>query len=233
MSERVLRAFNSELDRKVGVIKTPALCLIEGPNDSGKSVLILQYCFGALMSGYSCYLITTESSMRGVRTDMSSLSWDPTYFIITGQLKIAEMHVKNINWMAEQYSKLLQLITAFIRSRKKEEVFFLDSMTYLLTNASTPEILNFFSVLRNIVDEDGKTIFLTIHTHALDTDLFLRLRSITDVHLLLNIKEMGERIVRVLQVMKLKGAEKSGLSLAFEVDAAYGIRVLPFSQAKA
>jgi archaellum biogenesis ATPase FlaH len=44
---------------------------------------------------------------------------------------------------------------------------------------------------------------------------------------------MGERIVRVLQVMKLKGAEKSGLSLAFEVDAAYGIRVLPFSQAKA
>jgi hypothetical protein len=37
MSERVLRAFNSELDRKVGVIKTPALCLIEGPNDSGKS----------------------------------------------------------------------------------------------------------------------------------------------------------------------------------------------------
>jgi hypothetical protein len=30
MSERVLKAFNSELDRKVGVIKTPALCLIEG-----------------------------------------------------------------------------------------------------------------------------------------------------------------------------------------------------------
>ncbi|MEM3053908.1 MAG: hypothetical protein QXJ47_06095, partial [Candidatus Caldarchaeum sp.] len=112
-------------------------------------------------------------------------------------------------------------------------VFFIDSMTYLLTNASTTDILNFFTVLRNIVDEQEKTIFLTIHTHALDTDLFLRLRSISDVHFVLSVKEMGERIVRVLQVMKLKGAEKSGLTIAFEVDQVFGIRVLPFSQAKA
>ncbi|MCS7110251.1 MAG: hypothetical protein NZ956_02120 [Candidatus Caldarchaeum sp.] len=233
MSENQIRAFNNELDRKIGTIKTPALCLIEGPNDSGKSVLTLQYCYGALLSGFNCYLLTTESSMRGVRDGMAGLSWDPTYFIITGRFKIGEMHVKNFTWLPQQYSKLLKLVTAFIKSRTKEQVFFIDSMTYLLTNASTTEILNLFTVLRNIVDEEEKTIFMTIHTHALGTDLFLRLRSLSDVHFVLNVKEMGERIVRTLQVMKLKGAEKSGLTVAFEVDQVFGIRVLPFSQAKA
>lgn len=233
MKDNTIRAFNNELDRKVGNIKTPALCLVEGPNDSGKSVLALQYCYGALLSGFNCYLITTESSMRGIREGMAGLSWDPTYFIITGRLKIGEMHVKNFSWTSDQYTKLLKLVAAFIRSRQKEQIFFIDSMTYLLTNATTTEILNFFTVLRNIVDEEEKTIFLTIHTHALETDLFLRLRSLSDVHFVLNVKEMGERIVRTLQVMKLKGAEKSGLTVAFEVDTVYGIRVLPFSQAKA
>lgn len=233
MKETSIKAFNSELDRKIGPIKTPALCLIEGPNDSGKSVMTLQYCYGSLLSGFNCYLLTTESSMRGIKDGMAGLSWDPTYFIITGRLKVGEMHVKNFTWMPQQYSKLLKLVTAFIRSRTKEQVFFIDSMTYLLTNASANETLNFFSVLRNIVDEEEKTIFLTIHTHALDTDLFLRLRSLSDVHFVLNVKEMGERIVRILQVMKLKGAEKSGLSIAFEVDQVFGLRVLPFSQAKA
>lgn len=233
MTDNTIKAFNSELDRKIGLIKTPALCLIEGPNDSGKSVLALQYCYGALLSGFSCYLLSTEASMKGIRQGMAALSWDPTYFIITGQLKIGEMHVKNFAWLPQQYSKLLKLVTAFIRSRTKEKVFFIDSMTYLLTNASTTETLNFFTTLRNIVDEEDKTIFLTIHTHALETDLFLRLRSISDVHFVLNVKEMGERIVRTLQVLKLKGAEKSGLTIVFEVDQVFGIRVLPFSQAKA
>ncbi|MEM1964864.1 MAG: ATPase domain-containing protein [Candidatus Caldarchaeum sp.] len=233
MSEKSIRSFNSELDRKIGPIKIPCLCLIEGPNDSGKSVVVLQYCYGALQSGLNCYLLTTESSMRGIRDGMASLSLDPVYFLISGRLKVGEMHVKNLTWNSEQNSRMLKLITSFIKSRKKEEVFFLDSMTYLVTNAQTPEILNFFTTVRNIVDSDGKTIFLTIHTHALNTDLSVRLRSIADAHFMLNVKEMGERIVRTLQVMKLKGAERSGLILAFEVDQAFGIRVLPFSQAKA
>ncbi|MEM4290948.1 MAG: ATPase domain-containing protein [Candidatus Caldarchaeum sp.] len=233
MTDGSIKSFNPELDRKIGPIKTPSLCLIEGPNDSGKSVLIMQYCYGALLTGFNCYLLTTESSIRGVREDMKSLTWDTTYHLLTGRLKIGEMHVKNMTWMTDQSAKLLKLITAFIRSREKEQIFFVDSMTYLLTNAQTSDILNFFTVVRNIVDTEGKTIFLSIHTHALNTDLSLRLRSISDAHFVLNVKEFGERIFRTLQVMKLKGAERSSLTLAFEVDQAFGIRVLPFSQAKA
>jgi len=80
-----IKSFNPELDRKIGPIKTPSLCLIEGPNDSGKSVLIMQYCYGALLTGFNCYLLTTESSIRGVREDMKSLTWiRPTIFSPAG-----------------------------------------------------------------------------------------------------------------------------------------------------
>lgn len=36
---RYIKAMNPELDRKIGELRVPFLCLIEGPNDSGKSVL--------------------------------------------------------------------------------------------------------------------------------------------------------------------------------------------------
>ncbi|MDW8360672.1 MAG: ATPase domain-containing protein, partial [Candidatus Caldarchaeum sp.] len=114
MTDAAIKSYNPELDRKIGPIKIPALCLVEGPNDSGKSVLVLQYCYGALLTGYSCYLLTTESSMKSVRDDMKSLSWDTTYHLLTGRLKVGEMHVKNMTWMPEQSAKLLKLITAFI-----------------------------------------------------------------------------------------------------------------------
>ncbi len=233
MEAKEIRSFNSELDRKLGPVSIPSLFLIEGPNDSGKSVLAMQYCYGALNSGLKCYFMTTETSFRGLRESMKSLSWDVTENINLGNLKIAEMHVKNTIWNENDSPKILKLISSFIESRHGIECFVIDSMTYLLTNATTSDILSFFTHLRNIVDKQRKTVILTIHTHAMDQDLFLRLRSIADVHFLLVVKEMGEKIVRVLQAMKMKGAEKSGLSLSFEIDQVFGIRVLPFSQAKA
>ena len=64
--------------------------------------------------------------------------------------------------------------------------------------------------------------------------MLIRMRSICDVHFILSIKEIGDKIVKLLQVPKLKGAVKpSSITLSFDVDPAFGIKVLPFSQAKA
>ncbi|MDJ0269199.1 MAG: flagellar accessory protein FlaH [Aigarchaeota archaeon] len=227
--DAVIRSFNPELDRKVGGIPTPPLCLIEGANDSGKSVIAMQYCYGALRSGFTVYYITTKTSLKGIIYGMSNLSWDVKPYFINGSLKISELHVKTLEWADNISSILLNVITSFMKQEKKHDVFILDSLTYLLTHADTREILNFLTRIRNVVDEDGKTVIITIHQYAVDQDMFLRLRSISDAHLVLSVKEVGEKLVRVLQVMKLKG----GLTLSFEVDQAFGIKVLPFSQAKA
>ncbi|HIQ29327.1 MAG TPA: flagellar accessory protein FlaH [Candidatus Caldiarchaeum subterraneum] len=231
--EKAIRTFNPELDRKVGPVPAPCLCLIEGANDSGKSVVAAQYCYGALRSGFSVHYVTTETSVKGLINGMRNLSWDVTEYFILGRLRINELHVKTLDWNPVLSSVILRVIITFMRRNNGVNVFIIDSLTYLLTHAEQRDILNFFTQVRNLVDENGKTIILTIHQYAVDQDLFLRLRSIADAHFVLSVKEMGEKLVRVMQVMKLKGASKGGLTVTFEVDQAFGIKVLPFSQAKA
>lgn len=71
---RYIRAMNPELDRKIGELRIPFLCLIEGPNDSGKSVLTQQYVYGALKCGFKTLYITTESGIRGLLKSMDEIS---------------------------------------------------------------------------------------------------------------------------------------------------------------
>ena len=230
----LLKSLNSELDRKIGEIRTPFLCVIEGPNDSGKSVLAQQYTYGALNLGYKVLYITTETGVKRLIRGMEQISLDVKYFFLTGKLMIFELHVKSLRWNRELSSRFLDLLLKTIRKRFERDIYVVDSLTYLVTHAEERDILNFFTEVRNVVDDEGKSIIITIHPYAFNQDLLIRMRSICDVHFTLTIKEIGERIVKILQVPKLKGAVKpSSITLSFDVDPAFGIKVLPFSQARA
>jgi flagellar protein FlaH len=225
---------NSELDRRIGPIKIPSIVLIEGPNDSGKSVLSQQYVYGALQSGLRIYYVTTESGYRQLLKNMEDLSFNVKYYFLTGDLKIAELHVKELDWKRDLAKRFLDLIINLIKNNPKFDVFVIDSLTYIATYASEEDILSFFTDVRNLVEEESKSLIITVHTHAFTQEMMLRIRSICDVHFLLSIKEIGDRMVRILQAPKIKGAIKStSVILSFEVDTAFGIKVLPFSQARA
>jgi len=229
-----VKSMNSELDRKIGSLRTPFLCLIEGPNDSGKSVLVQQYTYGALNLGFKVLYITTEMGTRALIESMKQITLDVKYFFLSGRLQIFELHVKNLEWDRELSSSFLEMIIRTLRRMQRFEIYVIDSLTYLVTYAEEQDILNFFTEARNIVDDEKKSIFITIHPYAFEQDMLIRMRSICDVHFNLLIKELGDRIVKILQVPKLKGAVKpSSITLSFDVDPAFGIRVLPFSQAKA
>ena len=68
--KRFVKSFNGELDRKIGVLRTPFLCLIEGPNDSGKSIIAQQYTYGALNLGFRVLYITTETGTKALINSM-------------------------------------------------------------------------------------------------------------------------------------------------------------------
>jgi len=231
---RCIKSMNSELDRKIGAIKLPFLWIIEGPNDSGKSVLAQQYTYGALNAGYKLLYITTEIGIRGLLKNMKEISLDVTQYFLTGRLMVFELHVKNLKWDKALSSRFLDLIVRTIRKFMRYDIFVIDSLTYLVTHAEEKDILDFFTQMRNLVDDHGRSILITIHPYAFNQDLLVRMRSICDIHFTLTVKEMGEKIVKLLQVPKLKGAIKpSSIILSFEVDPAFGIKVLPFSQARA
>ena len=233
-NRNVLKTGNTELDRRIGGIPIPSLTLLEGNNDSGKSVMVQQITFGALNCGYRVRYITTENTIRSLLSQMKSISMDVTIHFLSGYFKITALHVRGISWNSEKSQHHLNLLLEHIRRDKQTNIMIIDSLTYLVTYAEDEAVLTFFSECRNIVDSGDKTIFITIHPYAFESDLLIRIRSICDGHFLLNIRELRDRTVRMLEVAKLRGARKATVStISFEVDPAFGLKIVPLSQAKA
>lgn len=61
-----------------------------------------------------------------------------------------------------------------------------------------------------------------------------RIRSACDAHLRLRIEEVGDKLVKVLEVAKVRGADKNtGNIMSFDVDPGTGMRVMPLGRARA
>ncbi len=223
-----------ELDRRIGGFPYPTLTLIEGINDSGKSVLAQQITYGALENCYRVRYITTENTIKSLLRDMKSLTYDVTTHFIKGKLKITELHVEKLSWNKIVSRQYLRMINKLIENDDKTDVFIIDSITYVATHSSNKDILEFFTTMRNTVDEYNKAVFITIHPHSFEEDLLIRIRSVCGGHITLEINDMGGRTIRILNIKKLRGASRAtNLIISFEVDPAFGIKVVPFSQAKA
>jgi flagellar protein FlaH len=74
----------------------------------------------------------------------------------------------------------------------------------------------------------------TMHSYAFSEQMFIRMRSICDAHMRLRVEELGEQLVKALEVSKIRGAEKStGNVISFEVEPNMGMRIVPITRAKA
>jgi len=232
--DNILKLNNPELDRKMGGLPLPSLTIIEGANDSGKSVLAQQITYGALTAGKRVIFITTEDTAKGLLTNMERLNWNVTDNFIVGNFKITALNTVNMKWNEEISKYYLVALTNYIRQRASVyDIVILDSITHLLSHANESDILDFFSTCRFIVDQLGQTFLITIHPYALQHELLTRTRAFCDGHILLEIKTFRDRTALTMNVAKLKGATKNVSDLiSFEVSPAYGIKILPFSTAR-
>jgi len=225
---------NHEVDRKIGALPYPALILVEGANDSGKSVVVQQATYGALTAGRKVRYITTENTVRSFVEQMRSQSFDVTKHFLSGRLKILGLHVEGLDWDSSVSKKFLYAIGRYLSFEVQSDVYILDSLTYLVTHAEPDDVLTFFSFIRNLVDRARKLVMVTLHPYAFNQDLLIRVRSICDGHLVLEIKNVGDRVLRMMAASKMRGATQNSPGiLAFEVDPAFGMKVVPFSQARA
>jgi flagellar protein FlaH len=232
--ENIMKFSNPELDRRIGGLPLPSLTLIEGPNDSGKSILSQQITYGALSSGFDVLYITTEDTSKGVITNMEKLNWKIVDYFLLGNFKITSLNTLSMKWDSEISKYYLTALTNYIRKRTVQYDFIIiDSITYLLTHAEPQDVLDFFSNCRNIVENSGKSFVLSIHPYALDKEVLIRVRALCDGHLVLEIKTFRDKDALTINVAKLKGAVKNVIeTISFEVSPAYGIKVLPFSTAR-
>jgi len=230
-NKSIITSGNGEVDKKMGGgIPAGSLTLIEGGNGTGKSVLTQQLLWGGLQQGFTYALYTTENTIKSLLKQMSSLSLDVDDYFVLGKLKIYPIHIDGVEWAGN--IPFLDYIAADIKS-KPNEVILVDSLTVFVSDSSEHQVINFFAACKNICDS-GKTVFATAHTYAFGEELLTRVRSICDAHLALRKEEVGERLVKTLEVSKIRGAKKvTGNVIAFEIEPGFGLRIIPVSKAKA
>lgn len=217
----------------MGGIPIPSLTLMEGPNDAGKSVLSQQTAFGALTLGLNVRYITTENTFSTLIKQMDSLSFTVFKKVLNGKFRITELHTEGLPWNTEMAAIYLSTAAQFISDCEKDKLIIIDSLTSIVTQARPDEIVRFFSDMREVVDKKNKCIVITLHPYAFPPDLLTRVRSMCDGHFVLSIKEMRGKVVRTLEVAKLRGATMRSAGLVtFDVDPAFGIRITPLTSAK-
>lgn len=225
---------NPELDRRIGGLPIPSLNLIEGPNDSGKTIISQQITYGALVNGFKVLFITTEGTSKGLINQMKALHWNVEDYFLNGDLKITPLHTAGMAWNSEISKYYLTALTNFVKKKlERIDVVIIDSLTHLVTHADANDVLDFFSSCRYIVDTLSKTFIITMHPYALDQDLLIRIRAFCDGHFILEIRTFRNKSALTMTISKLRGATQPvNEIISFEVSPAFGIKILPFMTAR-
>jgi len=230
--KRSITSGNLELDKKMGGgIPEGSLSLIEGQSDAGKSVLVQQLTWGGLREGFRVLYYTTENTSRSLLTQMEDLGLNIEDFFLLGKISIYAVPQA---FTEEQSLGVFQLLRAHIAQLQDNfDVVIVDSLTTFVSHVTDQETLTFFTLCKDFCDLN-KTLIFTMHSHAFSEQMFIRLRSICDAHMRLRVEEVGDQLVKVLEVAKIRGAEKStGNIISFEVEPNLGMRIVPITKAKA
>ena len=232
---RLISTGNEELDaRLAGGIPFPSLIVIEGDHGTGKSVVAQQFIFGALKSSLKVVVITTESTTLGYIKRMEQAGFPILDYYITGKLTVYSTQLPGVKWTKE-YSRLLPAITSnyMVLRIKYYDVFVIDSFSHLVTYSQPNEVLDFFTIARQIVDK-GRLVIITVHPQTIKEDLLTRIRAMCDGYFVLKNAVVGGRFVKIMNIVKLKGAPTVfDSNITFDVDPAFGIKIIPIALAKA
>ncbi|MBN1856778.1 MAG: AAA family ATPase [Dehalococcoidia bacterium] len=225
----VISSGHPEIDRKLGGgIPSGSLTLIEGQSDAGKSVLAQQLMWGSLIAGHRVVLVSTENTVRSFNNQMQSLGLGILDQLILGWIKVFSVESARAE-KRSTFETVLRVIDAY----PDYDVIVIDSLTPVIVHNDLESVLRYFDQCKKRCDK-GKTILNIAHSYAFAEDLLIRLRSVCDAHFKLHIEEIGDKLVKVLDVAKVRGADQqTGTSISFDVVPGIGMRIMPLGKAKA
>ena len=229
--KNIISTGQAEIDKRLGGgLPVGSLTLVEGESDAGKSVLCQQMIWGSLNDGYKAILFTTESTTRSLVTQMDSLGLGVLDYLLLGRLKVYAIKQSQLNTRAnETFTTILRTIGQY----DQYKLIVVDALSPMLPIASDVEILHYIERCKHFCDE-GRTIINVTHSYALDSGVLVRVRSASDAHLRLMIEKVGDKLVKTLEVAKVRGAvSTTGNVVTFDVEPEVGMKIMPISKAKA
>ncbi len=227
----IISTGHAEIDKKMGGgVPKGSLILIEGESDAGKSVLCQQMIWGSLNNNFNVLLFTTENTVRSLIPQMDSLGLGILDHLLLGRFKIYNMKSSQLKSSSHD---AFGVILEAMEKHENHQLAIVDSVTPIVTNSGGEEALAYFEHCKHLCDK-GKTIINVTHTYAFEQDFLIRIRSICDAHFKLLIEKIGDKLVKTLEVAKIRGAAQStGNILTFDVEPEIGMKIMPMSRAKA
>ena len=224
----IISTGNTEIDKKLGGgIPVGSLTLIEGQSDAGKSVLAQQMMWGALRDKHRVVIFSTENTVKSLVSQMSSLGLDILDPLLLGWIRIYQLQATKTD-----LSVCFEIIIDWMEHNKSYSLIVVDSLTPIIAYSSIEKVLSYFERCKAICD-DGRTIVNIAHSFAFNEEILIRIRSMCDAHLRLGIEEVGDKLIKTLEVGKVRGADKgTGNILSFDVEPGIGMKILPLSKAK-
>lgn len=223
----VITTGNGEIDKNLGGgIPRASMTLVEGESDSGKSVLSQQLVWGSLYNCFPVIVFTTENTVKSFIRQMNSLSLDVTNFLLLGKLKVFQVGASGLKLSPSQ---VFDIILNDFHTRP-EALLTVDSLTTFITHTSMEGTMGCFENCKMLCDM-GLTTVNVDNSYAFDQADLARVRSICDAHLSLRTEVVGDRLLKVLEVAKVRGAEcGTGNIISFDVEPMLGMKIIPVSK---
>ncbi|MEX0762838.1 MAG: ATPase domain-containing protein [Dehalococcoidia bacterium] len=220
-----------ELDKKLGGgIPLGSLTLLEGQSDSGKSVVSQQLIWGSLQAGLTVLLFTTENTTKSFLRQMSSLNLEIMDFLLLGRLRVYPITVGRSKLTPAQ---VFNTVVKTVKNGPRVDLVIIDSLTTFVTRGSWEDTVAYFEECQALCSE-ARTIINVASTYAFDETTLARLRSMCDAHFTLRTEEVGDQLVKILEVAKVRGASKTtGNIITFDVEPDLGMKIIPISKASA
>ena len=222
----------SEVDEKLGGgIPVGSLCLIEGHSDAGKSTLCHHLTYGTLQSGESSVAYyTTENTVKSLVNQMNSLSLFTMDYLLADHLRVYPLTFRNI--LKDGRKPFTLLSNHFAKLPKKFKLVIVDSITMLVSHSNPVSIIDFFSTCKSLCDAD-RSIVLVSHSYAFEEDMISRTRSLCDARFRLRLEQVGDRMVKLMEVLKVRGADRpTGDVVSFDIEPKVGMRIIPLAKAR-
>jgi archaeal flagellar protein FlaH len=220
-----------------GGIKEGSLFVIEGEARTGKSVLCEHIAYGVLNSkASSVAYYSTECNSEALLGRMESMSLDARHDFGTDRFRVYKMGTYHIT---QNPAKAISIIIGHITSLPSRfKLIIIDSPSAYLARTKTTMKVDFLQACKELCVGD-RSIILVLDSYVFERKSLARAYSMSDYYLRLSSQDMiletgqiDTRVIKMLEVTKLAGAERWQEGIKFEIKPLVGIQIRPFIQVK-
>ena len=229
---KLIRTGVGQMDLNLGGgLPVDSLTLVEGGTTSGKSVLCQHFAYDALLAGHGVAYYTPKSADRTLVGEMRSIGRDSSAYFLAGQLASYPIEEPAPDAESEQRGdtgRLMGLLTSTIQQLPSQYgVILLDDVTELASHAHEGAIMDLFSRCRRVCD-GGRTVVVAARPYAFNESTLKGVEDVCDAHLRLRSEKLGAKMIKVLEVRKLRNVElHTANTVNFDVERGVGLRIVP------